>query len=58
MIEARDVRMGQWGFSNQVSHHIPYMYDLRGAAGEGAGEGARGAAAALPRLGDRPGLRR
>ena len=23
MIEARDVRMGQWGFSNQVSHHIP-----------------------------------
>ena len=19
--------MGQWGFSNQVSHHIPYMYD-------------------------------
>jgi predicted alpha-1,2-mannosidase len=26
MIEARDVRMGQWGFSNQVSHHIPYMY--------------------------------
>jgi predicted alpha-1,2-mannosidase len=27
MIEARDVRMGQWGFSNQVSHHIPYMYD-------------------------------
>ena len=26
MLEARDVRMGQWGFSNQVSHHIPYMY--------------------------------
>ena len=24
--EARDVRMGQWGFSNQVSHHIPWMY--------------------------------
>jgi putative alpha-1,2-mannosidase len=23
MLEARDVRMGQWGFSNQVSHHIP-----------------------------------
>jgi hypothetical protein len=26
MIEARDVRMGMWGFSNQVSHHIPWMY--------------------------------
>jgi len=26
MYEARDVRMGQWGFSNQVSHHIPWMY--------------------------------
>lgn len=26
MIEARDVRMGMWGFSNQVSHHIPYTY--------------------------------
>lgn len=24
--EARDIRMGQWGFSNQVSHHIPWMY--------------------------------
>ncbi|MGD7789936.1 GH92 family glycosyl hydrolase [Propionibacteriaceae bacterium Y1700] len=24
--EARDWRMGQWGFSNQVSHHIPWMY--------------------------------
>ena len=30
MIEARDVRMGQWGFSNQPSHHIPYMYDYAG----------------------------
>ena len=30
MIEARDVRMGQWGLSNQVSHHIPYMYDYAG----------------------------
>jgi predicted alpha-1,2-mannosidase len=27
MIEARDVRMGQWGGSNEVSLHIPYMYD-------------------------------
>jgi predicted alpha-1,2-mannosidase len=30
MIEARDVRMGQWGFSNQVSHHIPWMYAYAG----------------------------
>ncbi|NUR84529.1 MAG: glycoside hydrolase family 92 protein, partial [Nonomuraea sp.] len=27
MREARDVRMGQYGHSNQPSHHIPYMYD-------------------------------
>ncbi|WP_020579895.1 GH92 family glycosyl hydrolase [Actinopolymorpha alba] len=26
MIEARDVRMGQWGISNQMSYHIPWMY--------------------------------
>lgn len=30
MVEARDVRMGQLGMSNQVSHHIPYMYDYAG----------------------------
>jgi Glycosyl hydrolase family 92 len=30
MVEARDVRMGQWGFSNQVSHHIPWMYTYVG----------------------------
>ena len=30
MREARDVRMGQWGASNQISHHIPYMYDYAG----------------------------
>ena len=30
MYEARDVRMGQWGFSNQPSHHIPYMYNFAG----------------------------
>ncbi|MDN5795998.1 MAG: GH92 family glycosyl hydrolase [Intrasporangium sp.] len=30
MVEARDVRMGQLGQSNQVSHHIPYMYDWAG----------------------------
>jgi len=30
MIEARDVRMGQLGMSNQVSHHILYMYDSAG----------------------------
>ncbi len=27
MREAQAVRMGQFGMSNQVSHHIPYMYD-------------------------------
>jgi predicted alpha-1,2-mannosidase len=30
MTEARDVRMGQYGHSNQPSHHIPYMYDYVG----------------------------
>ncbi len=30
MVEARDVRMGQLGQSNQVSHHIAYMYDWTG----------------------------
>ncbi len=30
MAEARDVRMGQYGHSNQPSHHIPYMYDFAG----------------------------
>jgi predicted alpha-1,2-mannosidase len=30
MLEARDVRLGQWGLSNQLSHHIPYMYDYAG----------------------------
>jgi hypothetical protein len=30
MIEARDVRMGQLGLSNQPSFHIPYMYDHAG----------------------------
>jgi predicted alpha-1,2-mannosidase len=30
MIEARDVRMGQYGHSNQPSHHIPYMYNYVG----------------------------
>ncbi len=28
--EARDVRLGQLGQSNQVSHHIPYMYVAAG----------------------------
>ncbi|WBB67815.1 GH92 family glycosyl hydrolase [Micromonospora sp. WMMD812] len=31
MLEARAVRMGQLGMSNQPSHHIPYMYDFVGA---------------------------
>jgi predicted alpha-1,2-mannosidase len=30
MAEARDLRMGQYGHSNQVSHHIIYMYDYAG----------------------------
>ncbi|MGP3922786.1 GH92 family glycosyl hydrolase [Streptomyces sp. 8N616] len=30
MTEARDVRMGMYGHSNQVSHHITYMYDAAG----------------------------
>jgi predicted alpha-1,2-mannosidase len=30
MIEARAVRMGQYGHSNQPSHHICYMYDYAG----------------------------
>jgi predicted alpha-1,2-mannosidase len=30
MLEARAVRMGQYGQSNQPSHHILYMYDLAG----------------------------
>ncbi|HEX6341882.1 MAG TPA: GH92 family glycosyl hydrolase [Umezawaea sp.] len=30
MTEARDVRMGQLGHSNQISHHISYMYDFTG----------------------------
>ncbi|MET0496004.1 MAG: GH92 family glycosyl hydrolase, partial [Actinoplanes sp.] len=30
MEEARDVRMGQYGHSNQPSHHIIYMYDYAG----------------------------
>ncbi|WP_285727996.1 GH92 family glycosyl hydrolase [Psychromicrobium xiongbiense] len=31
MLEARDVRMGQLGISNQPSHHIPYIYNYAGA---------------------------
>ncbi|OOG53290.1 GH92 family glycosyl hydrolase [Rhodanobacter sp. C03] len=30
MLEAHDVRMGQYGHSNQPAHHIIYMYDLAG----------------------------
>ncbi|UJF34875.1 GH92 family glycosyl hydrolase [Paenibacillus hexagrammi] len=30
MREARDVRMGNYGHSNQPSHHIIYMYDYAG----------------------------
>ncbi|WP_063738067.1 MULTISPECIES: GH92 family glycosyl hydrolase [unclassified Streptomyces] len=27
MRETRDLRLGQWSIPNQVSYHIPYMYD-------------------------------
>jgi predicted alpha-1,2-mannosidase len=30
MTEARDVRMGMYGHSNQVAHHVPYMYNAAG----------------------------
>jgi predicted alpha-1,2-mannosidase len=30
MLEAQSVRMGQYGHSNQPSHHIIYMYDYTG----------------------------
>ncbi|WP_128374816.1 GH92 family glycosyl hydrolase [Streptomyces cavernae] len=30
MTEARDVRMGMYGHSNQVAHHATYMYDAAG----------------------------
>ncbi|PZH15467.1 alpha-mannosidase [Streptomyces sp. NTH33] len=30
MTEARDVRMGQYGHSNQVAHHVAYMYAAAG----------------------------
>jgi predicted alpha-1,2-mannosidase len=30
MLEARDVRMGQYGHRNQPSHHIPYLYNFTG----------------------------
>ncbi|WP_330348028.1 GH92 family glycosyl hydrolase [Streptomyces sp. NBC_00582] len=30
MTEARDVRMGMYGHSNQVAHHTLYMYDAAG----------------------------
>ncbi|MFF2049961.1 GH92 family glycosyl hydrolase [Leifsonia sp. NPDC058194] len=31
MTEARDIRMGMFGLSNQPAHHIPYMYAFAGA---------------------------
>lgn len=31
MTEARAVRMGQFGISNQPSHHIPFLYNYTGA---------------------------
>ncbi len=37
MTEARDVRMGMYGHSNQVAHHVIYMYDAAGQPLEDAG---------------------
>ena len=31
MTEARDVRLGMWGVSNQPSHHVPWLYGAVGA---------------------------
>ncbi|MFT8357666.1 GH92 family glycosyl hydrolase [Bifidobacterium aquikefiri] len=31
MLEARDIRMGMFGLSNQPAHHIAYMYAFTGA---------------------------
>ncbi|WP_230207670.1 glycoside hydrolase domain-containing protein [Microlunatus sp. Gsoil 973] len=31
MLEARAIRMGQYGFSNQPAHHIAYLYNSAGA---------------------------
>lgn len=30
-MEARDGRHGQWGLSNQPSHHVPFLYNAAGA---------------------------
>ncbi|OCN06357.1 hypothetical protein A4S06_01175 [Erysipelotrichaceae bacterium MTC7] len=30
--EAREIKLGQYGHSNQPSHHIPYMYNYAGEA--------------------------
>ena len=58
MIEARDVRMGQYGHSNQPSHHIAVHVQLRGQALRHAGEGARDPVAPVRGLAAGPGLRR
>ncbi|MGP9538800.1 GH92 family glycosyl hydrolase [Brachybacterium sp. AOP43-C2-M15] len=34
MVEAREVRMGQFGMSNQPSHHIPFLFHHTGAPEE------------------------
>ena len=41
MLEARDVRMGQCGASNQISHHIAYMYDFTGQPSKGQADQVR-----------------
>lgn len=34
MTEARNMRMGMFGLSNQPAHHIPFMYSFAGAPGK------------------------
>ena len=58
MLEARDVRMGQWGASNQVSHHIPYMYDYAGSRARRRRSSARRSRGCSSGSDDRPGLPR
>ena len=56
MLEARDVRMGQYGHSNQPSHHITYMYDFAGQPWKTQALVRELVVAALPGFGDRAGV--
>ena len=58
MIEARDVRMGQYGHSNQVSHHILYMYNYAGQPWKTQDKVREVLVRTVPGQRDRPGLPR